>query len=337
MIGMILCGGYGTRLQRFEPNLPKVLLDIQNSLTILDKQLFNYKSAGFDQVILLTGYLSKKIEERYGPEYKGLKIGYIVENRPLGTLNAVRLGMQKENQDAMVSNGDVVTDLNLKSMKREFERSNCLGSIFVTKMPSPYGMVILGDKFIESFEEKPRLDHYINGGFYCFSKDILELLNEFVTGDLEKKLFPKLAKEKQLAHYREDVPFWASIDTARDLEKTRQEFEGRIEKPWGFEKVLNLTDAGVTKNLYILGGYRTSLHIHERREETLHVRSGSGHIEFENRDPEKFKEGSVIKIKPKTLHSIVATKNTTIYEVSTFFPEDTVRDTMRVKDFYTAR
>jgi NDP-sugar pyrophosphorylase family protein len=333
MIGMILCGGYGKGLQQFEPYLPKVLLDIKDGLTILDKQLFDYRSAGFDQVILLTGYLSKKIEERYGSEYKGLKIDYIVEDRPRGTLNAVRLGMEKANQDVMVSNGDVVTDLNLKSMKREFESSNCLGSIFVTKMPSPYGMVILSDKFIESFEEKPTLDYYINGGFYCFSKDTSELFNEFGTGDLEKKLFPKLAKEKQLVNYKEDVPFWASIDTVKDLEKTRQEFEERIEKPWGFEKVLSLTDAGLTKNLYILGGYRTSLHLHEQREETLHVRIGLGHIEFENRAPEKFKEGSVIKIKPKTLHSIVAIENTTIYEVSTFFPEDIVR----VKDFYTAR
>ena len=333
MIGMILCGGYGKRLQQFEPYLPKVLLDIKDGLTILDKQLFDYKNAGFNQVILLTGYLSKKIEERYGSEYKGLKIDYIVEDRPLGTLNAVRLGMEKANQDVMVSNGDVVTDLNLKSMKREFESSNCLGSIFVTKMPSPYGMVILSDKFIESFEEKPTLDYYINGGFYCFSKDILELLNEFGTGDLEKKLFPKLAEEKQLVHCKEDVPFWASIDTVKDLEKTRKEFDGRIEKPWGFEKVLGLTYDGFTKNLYILGGYRTSLHYHEQREETLHVLSGSGHIEFENQAPEKFKEGSAIKIKPKTVHSIVATDNTTIYEVSTFFPEDVVR----VKDFYAVR
>jgi quercetin dioxygenase-like cupin family protein len=88
---------------------------------------------------------------------------------------------------------------------------------------------------------------------------------------------------------------------------------------------LSLTDGGFTKNLYILGGYRTSLHYHEQREEILHILSGSGHIEFENQTPEKFKEGSAIKIKPKTIHSIVATDNTTIYEVSTFFPEDVVR------------
>lgn len=337
MIGMILCGGYGKRLQPFEPNLPKVLLDIKDGFTILDKQLFNYKSAGFNQVILLTGYLSKKIEERYGSEYKGLKIDYLVEYRPFGTLNAVRLGMEKANQDVMVSNGDIVTDLNLKRMKQEFEGSNCLASMFVTKMPSPYGMAILDDKFIESFEEKPTLDHYINGGFYCFSKDILKFLNEFGTGELEKKLFPKLAKEKQLVHYKEDAPFWASIDTVRDLEKTREEFGDRTEKPWGFEKVLGSIGDGftknITKNLYILGGYRTSLHYHEHIGETLHIVSGSGHIEFENKAPEKFKKGSEIKIEPKILHSIVAAENTTVYEVSTFFPEDEVR----VKDFYAVR
>ena len=79
MIGMILCGGYGRRFRPLTDVIPKVLLEIKDGYSILDRQLFAFGSAGFDRVLLLAGYLSEKIEERYGSEYKGLKIEYVVE------------------------------------------------------------------------------------------------------------------------------------------------------------------------------------------------------------------------------------------------------------------
>lgn len=329
---MILCGGYGKRFRPLTNKIPKVLLEIKKDYTILDRQLFTYASAGFKRVLLLAGYLSEKIEEKYGSEYKGLKIEYVVEDKPLGTLNAIRLGMEKVDEDVMVSNGDVITDLNLKRMITEFKNSPHLASMFVVRMRSPYGIVELGDGLVKSFKEKPLLEHYINGGFYCFSKDVLGLFEEFKVGDIEKTAFPRLAGLKQLAYYKEDVPFWASIDSPKDLENVRGEYENRTDKPWGYEKILALTEERLEKELFIMSGYRTSFHYHEKRDEILHVLSGLGHIEFEDRK-EHFKKGTAIRVKPNTRHSIVALENTIIHEVSTPFPEDVVR----VKDFYTAR
>lgn len=332
MIGMILCGGYGKRFWPLTEEIPKVLLEIKDNYTILDKQLFSYKSAGFERVILLTGYLSEKIEERYGREYKGLKIEYVIEDEPLGTLNAIRLGMENSREDAMVSNGDVVTDLNLRRMKRHFEATNFLASMFVVRMRSPYGVVQLGNGYVKSFVEKPLLDYYINGGFYCLSEDVLGLLEEFKIGNIEKTAFPRLAENKQLTYYKEDVPFWVAVDTIKDLEEARKEYENRVDKPWGYEKILLLTDKRLEKELFIMADFRTSLHYHEKRDETLHIVSGSGYVEFEDRR-EEFTKGDVIRIKPNTIHSIVAIENTIILEVSTPYPEDVVR----VKDFYDIR
>lgn len=332
MIGMILCGGYGKRFRPLTEEVPKVLLEIKSGYTILDRQLFAYKSAGFDQIFLLTGYLGEKIEERYGSQRMGLKIEYVTEEEPLGTLNAIRLGMEKADGDAMVSNGDVVTDLNLKRMKQEFESLGCLASMFVVRMRSPYGIVELDDRYIKSFKEKPLLDYYINGGFYCLSKGILDLLQEFRIGNIEKTAFPRLADMKQIAHYKEDSPFWIAVDTSKDLEEVRREYANRMDKPWGYEKVLMLTKDRLEKELFVMGGYRTSLHYHKERDETLHILDGSGYVEFEDRK-EEFKKGAAIRIKPNTTHSIVAVENTTIKEVSTPHPEDVVR----VKDFYEVR
>ncbi|HIH62602.1 MAG TPA: nucleotidyltransferase family protein, partial [Methanobacteriales archaeon] len=125
-VGMILCGGFGKRLKPLTDKIPKPLIEIKKGYTILDKQLFDFKSADINKVYLLTGFLSEKIEERYGNEYKGLKIEYVKEEEPLGTLNAIKLGMEAIDDDnqCVIRNGDVVADLNLKKMVRLGEKSN---------------------------------------------------------------------------------------------------------------------------------------------------------------------------------------------------------------------
>jgi len=332
MIGMILCGGHGKRFRPLTEKMPKGLLEIKEGYTILDRQIFQYKSAGFDKVLMLTGHLSKKIEKRYGSTHKGLEIEYVVEKKPLGTLNAIRLGMEAANEDAMVSNGDVIADINIKRMVQGFKPAEYLASMFVMRMRSPYGIVMLGDRHIESFKEKPVLDYYINAGFYCLSKEILGLLEEFKVGDIEKTAFPRLAEMKKITYYKEEIPFWASIDSMKDLEEVKKEYENRTDKPWGYEKLLLLTKELMEKELYLMEGYRTSFHYHKQRDETLNIISGAGYVEFEGRK-EEFRTGSAIPIKPGTPHTIVATKNTLIKEISTPYPEDVVR----IKDYYVVR
>ena len=65
-VGMILCGGFGKRLRPVTETVPKPLVEISDDYTILDKQLFDFKNAGVNEVYLLAGFLHEKIEERYG-------------------------------------------------------------------------------------------------------------------------------------------------------------------------------------------------------------------------------------------------------------------------------
>jgi len=328
-VGMILCGGFGKRLKPLTDKIPKPLIEIKKGYTILDKQLFDFKSADINKVYLLTGFLSEKIEERYGNEYKGLKIEYVEEEKPLGTLNAIKLGMEAIDDDnqCVIRNGDVVADLNLKKMVRLGEKSNYPLTIFITKMRSPYGIVeISGDK-ITDFKEKPLLDYYINAGVY-FAKKPIDF-GDLEKGDIEKTVFPIMAKEDKLGFYKEDGLFWMAIDTSKELEEIRKEYKNREDKPWGYEKILINTEKYLTKELFIKEDYRTSFHYHKKKDETMYIIKGSGYIEFKDKK-EYFSKNDIIRIKPKTPHSIVAMENTLLQEVSTPHLEDTIR----IKDFY---
>ena len=131
----------------------------------------------------------------------GVKIEYVREEKPLGTLNAIRLGMEYMDDDTqcVIRNGDVVADLSIKKMVEEGEKSPFDFSIFVTQMTSPYGIVELSGDKIVLFKEKPLLDYYINGGIY-FSKGKLDF-GSYKTGDIEKTIFPELAKDKRLGYW----------------------------------------------------------------------------------------------------------------------------------------
>lgn len=327
---MILCGGLGKRLRPVTETVPKPLIEIKDDYTILDKQLFDFKNAGVDEVYLLTGFLHEKIKERYGDEYNGVKIHYVIEDEPLGTLNAIRLGMEAINGDkqCIIRNGDIVSDVNIKAMIEYGVKSSLPVIMFVTQMQSPYGIVEMNGDRLVSFKEKPILeDYYINGGIY-FTKSKINF-GEFKTGDIEKIYFPTIAKENNLGYFKENGIYWIAVDTYKELEAVKKEYENRTDKPWGYEKILILTEMYSTKELYIKEGFRTSLHYHIEKDETMYILSGSGYIEFEDKK-EYFSKNDSIRIQPGVVHSIVATENTLLHEVSTPYLEDTVC----IEDYY---
>ena len=325
MIGMILCGGMGKRLSSHtqEEDIPKTLIEIKDDYTVLDNQLFNFKHAGFEKVILLTGHLGEKIKERYGNEYDGLKIIYTKEKKPLGTLGAIKLGIKKAGADVVVRNGDVISDINLKKMATKAKDSKYPVTMCITRMQSPYGVVETGEGRIKSFIEKPLLDAHINAGTYYIKEEAFNYFDEHEKGDIEKILFPQLAKDEKIGFYEEKA-FWMSIDTVKDVKEIRREYQNREDKPWGYEKIVISTKKYLTKELYIKEGYHTSFHYHKKKDETMSIMNGSGYIQYES-DREYFRKGDNIRIKPKVPHSIVATENTLLQEVSTPHPIDTVR------------
>ena len=66
---------------------------------------------------------------------------------------------------------------------------------------------------VEGFTEKPRFEGWINGGFFCFERGVLEYLDE--SSVLEREPFERLAAEGQLNAYRH-TGFWDCMDTYKD-------------------------------------------------------------------------------------------------------------------------
>lgn len=329
--GVIFAGGYGKRLLPLTDKIPKPLLELKEGYTILDKQILDFKYANISVVYLLIGHLSEKIKAHFGAKWKGVSIKYLEEEQPMGTLWALNNALKRIRNDVVVRNGDVVSDLNIKNLIQAARRSDNLITIAVTKMQSPYGIIEFNDRKITSFKEKPILDLYINAGIYYIKKEAFPYFaRKYEEKEIEHTVFPVLVEERKVGSYHEDC-FWRSVDGMKDLEAVRKEFENREDKPWGYEKIIVNNEKYLVKELYIKAGFRTSVHYHPKKDESMHILEGYGVIEFtKEKKRAAVREGGVVRIEPCRVHSIIAKENLRIYEYSTPHIEDTVR----VKDFY---
>ena len=108
-----------------------------------------------------------------------------------------------------------------------------------------------------------------------------------------------------------------------------------IEKPWGWEQVLDLNDRYCIKHLFIAEGRRLSLQYHERKTETLVLVEGACELTL-GRGPDarvvSMKLNEPWPIAPGTVHRMkgASPEGALIFEVST--PE--LEDVVRLEDDY---
>ena len=72
MKAIILAAGKGERLMPLTSDTPKSLLELENETTLLESQLITINKTAVDKVVIVTGYLTEKIEskvQRYSKEY----------------------------------------------------------------------------------------------------------------------------------------------------------------------------------------------------------------------------------------------------------------------------
>jgi len=307
VVGAIFAGGYGKRLYPYTMEIPKPLLEIKPGYTILDKQLHELSIAGIRDVYLLVGYLHEKIEERFGDRYMGMNIHYLVEDKPMGTFWAFRNAMSHINGDVVLSNGDVICDISIKRLIEEGKKSDNLITVTVTKMQSPYGIVVFSGRKVDAFLEKPVLDHFINAGIYYIKSGIRGYLDRsYVHKDIEKTVFPEVVRDRKMGIYYEEDVYWRSIDSIKDLEAVRKYYSSRVDTEWGYERILTSKKHFDVRELYIRKGEKIGPY--KGFSETIHVLRGEGILAIDGKRKLLISDVT-IEVDSNSERTIEATKN----------------------------
>lgn len=175
MEGIILAGGFGTRLRDVVPNLPKPMAPIQGRPFLA--YLLDYLEAqGFKRVILATGYKHEAIFEYFGTQYHGIRIGYSREVEPLGTGGALKKALELITRERVfMFNGDTFFQIKLAEMERYHQETMSHITIALKKVEKTerYGLVqTSNDRIIGFYEKKAGGSGFINGGIYCLNSNI---------------------------------------------------------------------------------------------------------------------------------------------------------------------
>src|ERR1041385_5209016 len=143
MQALILAGGKGTRLRPLTLYTPKPIVPICNRPFLL-YQIDTLRRAGITDITLSLSYQPFKIEQQLGDGSDfGFNLTYRVEPQPMGTAGAYKFAEDLIREPTVVFNGDILTDLDLKTMIREHSEHNATATIALTPVdnPSSYGLV----------------------------------------------------------------------------------------------------------------------------------------------------------------------------------------------------
>jgi glucose-1-phosphate cytidylyltransferase len=212
----ILCGGRGTRLQEHTHSIPKALVEIGGK-PIVWHVIRIYAAQGHRRFVLLTGYLGEQLEAfaAVEPWPEGVVVECLDTGLDTNTGGRVALASDKlAGGRFCLTYADGVADIDLAAQARVHDPAGADATMTVVRPHSQWGVAMIGaDERITGFEEKPRLEHWINGGFFVCEPAFFDVLG--TDSVLEREPLETLASAGRLGAYRHDG-FWECMDTYKD-------------------------------------------------------------------------------------------------------------------------
>ena len=168
---IILAGGKGTRLREVVKDIPKPMAMV-NGKPFLYHLLNFLAKQNIKHFILSVGYKYKVIEDYFGNEFKGIKITYAIEKKPLGTGGAIKLASgYAKNDKFWIVNGDTFVDIDLHSFYHHCNINDISLALVEMQNFDRYGAVETdSDRIIAFHEKKYTRKGLINAGVYLISK-----------------------------------------------------------------------------------------------------------------------------------------------------------------------
>lgn len=240
---IILCGGAGTRLKEETEFKPKPMVAIGGK-PIIWHIMKIYACHGFNEFILALGYKADYIKDfflnqkaftsDFTLETKTHKTAYHLESRSeiddfkitfvdtgLETLPGERIlrcrkYITEKDKSFMVTYGDGVSDVDLTTLVKFHKKQATIGTVTGIHPRFKYGVVKEGkNQLIESFDEKPYMSDWVNGGYMVFNRSFFDYLRN---GETEHPALSRLAEKSQLSLYKH-TGFWQCVDTNKELDE----------------------------------------------------------------------------------------------------------------------
>jgi dTDP-glucose pyrophosphorylase len=175
---VILAGGLGTRLYPYTKILPKPLIPFGEK-PIIEVIMDRFHYYGVRNFHVSVNHMANMIRAYFGDQQAAYKVGFVQEDKPLGTAGSLHLLKGAIKKDFFVTNCDILIDADYGSIM-DFHKAgkNDITMVCCMKRSSiPYGIVeITKGGTLRTLKEKPEFDHLVNTGMYVVRPGMLDLV-----------------------------------------------------------------------------------------------------------------------------------------------------------------
>ena len=223
---LIMAGGRGERLKPLTDSIPKPMLHIGEK-PIIEHNIDRLIKYGVKEFFISVKYLADQIIDYFGDgSKKGISIKYIIENESLGTIGALSLIENISNQNIIVMNSDLLTNIDFEDFYNYYSNQDC--AMCVASIPYsvniPYAVLETENNEVVSFAEKPKYTYYSNAGVYIMNSDIRNKIPKntfFNATDLMENI---IQNKLSIKHYP-ILGYWLDIGRHDDYNKAQEDIK----------------------------------------------------------------------------------------------------------------
>ncbi len=246
-VGILLVGGFGTRLKPLTSESPKPMLPVAG-LPVTEHQLLAAKRAGIHTLVLATSYLSEVFTPYFGDGSAwGMKILYEVEKEPLGTGGAIRNAAEMLDLSALgdepivIFNGDVLSRHSIADQIAFHQSKVADATLHLIEVEDAraFGCVPTdSNRRVTAFLEKMDnpITNSITAGCYVFHPSVISRIPLGEVVSIERETFPALVESGRPVFGYQEQAYWLDVGTPAALFKgSRDLIEGDFHAMSGCE------------------------------------------------------------------------------------------------------
>ena len=200
---LIMTEGKSKRLLTLTKKTPKPMLKISGK-PIAEKLMIKAIKEGFGNFVFSVNYLSHKIIDHFKDGKKwGVKIDYIKETKPLGTIGCLANLENFEFKNLVVVNCDVVTEINFRDLLFFHDAHKQLATVIsvIHETKNQFGIMKTNGSRLVEMVEKPLQKNFVNGGIYVFKKKIIKNIKKNKRKDINNLFKKKKQLKKKIIVY----------------------------------------------------------------------------------------------------------------------------------------
>lgn len=228
MQAVIMAGGKGTRLHPYSALLPKPLMPL-GDMPILEILIRQLKAAGVNKVIVAVNHLRHLIEAFFGDGSKyGVELVYSVEDKALGTAGPLGLMLGNLEDNFIVTNGDLLTNMDIARFVGEHYRLGSDATIgsYNRKIKSEFGILEVDKEFrMTGYSEKPTFEYLVSMGIYVLKKSAVAAHIEPGKYLDIPELMQRMIASAQLVSCHSQECMWLDIGRPDDFAEAQRLFE----------------------------------------------------------------------------------------------------------------